>query len=52
MSKHLIVGAGPIGSAAARLLAARGEEVVVVSRSGAARAAAGPADGQIGRAHV
>ncbi|MCQ9135646.1 NAD-dependent epimerase/dehydratase family protein [Streptomyces hilarionis] len=52
MSKHLIVGAGPIGSAAARLLAARGEEVVVVSRSGAARAAAGPADGLPGIRHL
>ncbi|MGW0949683.1 NAD-dependent epimerase/dehydratase family protein [Streptomyces sp. NPDC002623] len=44
MSKHLIVGMGPIGSATARLLAARGEEVVLVSRSGAAPATAGLAD--------
>jgi nucleoside-diphosphate-sugar epimerase len=35
VSKHLIVGAGPVGSAAARLLAARGEEVTVATRSGA-----------------
>ncbi|PBC66178.1 nucleoside-diphosphate-sugar epimerase [Streptomyces sp. TLI_235] len=34
MSKHLIVGAGPVGTAAARLLADRGEEVTVVTRSG------------------
>ncbi|WP_432043021.1 NAD-dependent epimerase/dehydratase family protein [Streptomyces cadmiisoli] len=40
MSKHLIVGMGPIGSATARLLAARGEEVVLVSRSGATPATA------------
>lgn len=35
MSKHVVVGAGPIGTATARLLAERGEEVVVVTRSGA-----------------
>lgn len=34
MSKHLIVGVGPVGTATARLLAERGEEVTVVSRSG------------------
>jgi nucleoside-diphosphate-sugar epimerase len=34
MTKHVIVGAGPIGSGAARLLAERGEEVTVVTRSG------------------
>jgi nucleoside-diphosphate-sugar epimerase len=34
MSKHVIVGVGPIGTASALLLAHRGEEVVVVSRSG------------------
>jgi nucleoside-diphosphate-sugar epimerase len=34
MSKHVIVGAGPIGTATALLLAERGEEVVVVTRSG------------------
>ncbi|MFI1564887.1 NAD-dependent epimerase/dehydratase family protein [Streptomyces sp. NPDC020490] len=44
MSKHVIVGMGPIGSAATRLLAARGEEVVLVSRSGAGPAAAGLAE--------
>lgn len=36
MAAHLIVGAGPVGSATARLLADRGEEVVVATRSGAA----------------
>jgi len=34
MSKHVIVGAGPIGTATALLLAGRGEEVVMVTRSG------------------
>lgn len=34
MSKHIVVGAGPIGTATALLLAGRGEEVVVVTRSG------------------
>ncbi len=34
MSKHVVVGAGPVGSAVARLLAERGETVVVVTRSG------------------
>ena len=34
MSKHVVVGAGSIGTATAVLLAERGEEVVVVSRSG------------------
>ncbi|MHB8060966.1 MAG: NAD-dependent epimerase/dehydratase family protein, partial [Gaiellaceae bacterium] len=34
MSKHLIVGAGPVGSATARLLADEGESVLLVSRSG------------------
>ncbi|MEV7212778.1 NAD-dependent epimerase/dehydratase family protein [Kitasatospora cineracea] len=48
MTKHLIVGAGPVGSAAARLLADRGEEVVVVTRTGAA---AGPLDG-VRRLHL
>lgn len=32
--KHLVVGAGPVGRATARLLAARGESVVLASRSG------------------
>jgi nucleoside-diphosphate-sugar epimerase len=41
VGKHLIVGMGPVGSATARLLAARGEEVVLVSRSGATPATAG-----------
>ncbi|MFB7946224.1 NAD-dependent epimerase/dehydratase family protein [Kitasatospora phosalacinea] len=35
MSKHLVVGAGPVGSTTARLLAERGEEVVVVTRTAA-----------------
>ena len=34
MSKHVIVGAGAIGSATAQVLADRGEQVVVVTRSG------------------
>ena len=34
MSLHLIAGAGPVGRAAARLLLARGEDVILVSRSG------------------
>ncbi|MCR6484893.1 NAD-dependent epimerase/dehydratase family protein [Amycolatopsis sp. OK19-0408] len=34
MSLHVIVGAGPVGSATARLLTARGEEVRVLSRRG------------------
>jgi nucleoside-diphosphate-sugar epimerase len=34
MSKHVIVGSGPIGSSVARLLAGRGESVRVVTRSG------------------
>jgi nucleoside-diphosphate-sugar epimerase len=34
MSKHVIVGAGSIGTATALLLAERGDEVVIVSRSG------------------
>ena len=36
---HLVIGAGVIGSRVAKLLAARGEQVTVISRSGA-----GPAD--------
>ncbi len=35
MATHVIVGAGPIGSATARLLADNGHEVRVVTRSGA-----------------
>lgn len=34
MSKHVIVGAGPVGIATARLLVERGHEVVMVTRSG------------------
>jgi nucleoside-diphosphate-sugar epimerase len=34
MSAHVIVGAGPVGSATATLLAERGEKVTVVTRSG------------------
>ena len=34
MSKHVIVGAGPIGTATAELLAAAGHAVTVVTRSG------------------
>lgn len=41
MARHVIVGAGSVGSAVARLLGERGEEVVVVSRSGRGPAAPG-----------
>ncbi|WP_407344928.1 NAD-dependent epimerase/dehydratase family protein [Pengzhenrongella phosphoraccumulans] len=34
MSKHVVVGAGPVGTATAHLLVDRGEEVVLVTRSG------------------
>ncbi|WP_375484042.1 NAD-dependent epimerase/dehydratase family protein [uncultured Jatrophihabitans sp.] len=34
MTQHLIVGAGPVGTALARELLARGEDVTVVTRSG------------------
>jgi nucleoside-diphosphate-sugar epimerase len=34
MSKHIVVGAGPVGSAVARLLADAGEQVCVVTRRG------------------
>jgi nucleoside-diphosphate-sugar epimerase len=34
MTRHVIVGAGPIGTAAARTLAERGERVTVVTRRG------------------
>jgi nucleoside-diphosphate-sugar epimerase len=34
MSKHLVVGAGPIGTATALQLIEKGEEVVIVTRSG------------------
>lgn len=34
MPSHLVVGAGPVGSALARLLADRGDRVTVVTRSG------------------
>ncbi|WP_415855781.1 NAD-dependent epimerase/dehydratase family protein, partial [Sinomonas sp. G460-2] len=34
MSLHVVVGAGPVGSAVARLLAERGEQVRLVTRSG------------------
>ncbi|GAA3910333.1 NAD-dependent epimerase/dehydratase family protein [Actinoplanes auranticolor] len=34
MSKHVIVGSGPVGSSVARLLAERGESVRIVTRSG------------------
>ncbi len=39
MARHVVVGAGAVGTATARLLAARGEEVTVVTRSGS-----GPTD--------
>lgn len=40
MSRHVVVGAGPIGSAVARQLLAAGDEVTVVTRSGSGEAAA------------
>jgi siroheme synthase (precorrin-2 oxidase/ferrochelatase) len=42
MALHVIVGAGSVESATARLLAERGDEVRIVSRSGT-----GPEDTQI-----
>ncbi|MFE3191079.1 NAD-dependent epimerase/dehydratase family protein [Nocardia sp. NPDC059240] len=44
MSLHVVIGAGPVGSATARLLAARGERVRVISRTGS-----GPEDPAIER---
>lgn len=41
MSQHVVVGAGPVGSATAALLAQRGEAVTLVSRSGRGPALAG-----------
>jgi len=35
MSRHVIIGKGPVGTSLAALLTSRGDEVVVVSRSGA-----------------
>ena len=34
MARHVVVGKGPVGSATAQLLAGRGHEVLVLSRSG------------------
>jgi glycine/D-amino acid oxidase-like deaminating enzyme len=34
MSKHIVIGAGPIGTATALLLAERGQQVAIVTRSG------------------
>ncbi|MFJ1752238.1 NAD-dependent epimerase/dehydratase family protein [Kitasatospora sp. NPDC088134] len=48
MSTHLVVGAGPVGSATARLLAERGEDVAVATRT---TATARPLDG-IRRLHL
>jgi nucleoside-diphosphate-sugar epimerase len=39
--RHVVVGAGPIGSGVARTLAERGDEVTIVTRSGSGPAAAG-----------
>jgi nucleoside-diphosphate-sugar epimerase len=44
MSMHVIVGAGPVGSATAARLADRGEQVLIITRSGT-----GPADPGIKR---
>lgn len=40
MSTHVVVGAGPVGTATARLLVDRGDDVVVVTRSGTGPAGA------------
>jgi nucleoside-diphosphate-sugar epimerase len=47
MTKHVVVGAGPTGSRVASLLAAEGEEVVLLSRRGG-----GPAHARIRRLAV
>ncbi len=47
MSVHVIVGAGPVGSATARLLAAQGHSVRLLSRSGT-----GPGDAGIEKVRV
>src|SRR6187549_2498350 len=39
--RHVVVGAGPVGLATAELLAEQGEDVVLVSRSGAGPAVPG-----------
>ncbi|MGV8967002.1 MAG: NAD-dependent epimerase/dehydratase family protein [Cellulomonas sp.] len=44
MSKHVVVGAGPVGTATTRLLVDRGEQVVLVTRSGS-----GPQDAAVTR---
>ncbi len=44
MARHVVVGAGAVGTATARLLAARGDLVTVVTRSGS-----GPSDPEITR---
>lgn len=41
MAKHVIIGAGPVGTEVAGVLSAQGEQVVVVTRSGSGPAAAG-----------
>lgn len=50
MSRYLVLGAGPVGSAAAALLSARGDDVVVVTRSGAVPSSAVPAPIPLGAA--
>jgi nucleoside-diphosphate-sugar epimerase len=47
MTKHVVVGAGPVGQAVARQLVERGEEVVLASRSGS-----GPEIDGVGRVAV
>lgn len=41
MAKHVIVGAGPVGTEVARLLSEQGEQIIVVTRSGSGPEAAG-----------
>jgi nucleoside-diphosphate-sugar epimerase len=41
VSTHLVIGAGPVGSEVARLLAGDGHDVVVVTRHGSGPSLAG-----------
>jgi 2-polyprenyl-6-methoxyphenol hydroxylase-like FAD-dependent oxidoreductase len=52
MALHVIVGAGPVGSATAALLAGRGEQVRVITRSGTGRAGEYPHLAELAAGHV